>query len=56
MVRERLPDHPMDSADVIFDPEVVSKLADCGVTWLDGPTDLIPMVLALPGPRPERRG
>ena len=32
MVRERLGDHPMDSADVIFDPEVVSKLADCGVT------------------------
>ena len=46
MVRERLPDHPMDSADAIFDPAVVSKLADCGVTLLDGATDLIPMVLA----------
>ena len=41
LVRERLPDHPMDSADVLFDPEVVSKLADCGVSLLDGPTDQI---------------
>lgn len=49
MVRERLPDHPMDSGDILFDPEVVSKLADCGVSLLDGPTDLFPMVLAYLG-------
>lgn len=53
MVRERLPDHPMDSADVLFDPEIVSKLADCGVTLLDGPTDLFPMVLAYLGRDPN---
>jgi putrescine transport system substrate-binding protein len=53
MVRERLPDHPMDSADVLFDPEVVSKLADCGVTLLNGATDLIPMVLAYLGRDPN---
>ena len=53
MVRERLGDHPMDSGDVIFDPEVVSKLADCGVSLLDGPTDLIPMVLAYLGRDPN---
>lgn len=53
MVRERLPDHPMDSGDVLFDPEVVSKLADCGVTLLDGPTDLFPMVLAYLGRDPN---
>ena len=49
MVRERLPDHPMDSGDILFDPEVVSKLADCGVSLLDGPTDLFPMVQAYLG-------
>ena len=49
MVRARLPDHPMDSGDVLFDPEVVSKLADCGVSLLDGSTDLFPMVLAYLG-------
>jgi len=53
LVRERLPDHPMDSGDVIFDPEVVSKLADCGVSLLDGPTDLFPMVLAYLGRDPN---
>lgn len=53
LVRERLPDHPMDSADVLFDPEVVSKLADCGVALLDGPVDLIPMVLAYLGRDPN---
>jgi putrescine transport system substrate-binding protein len=53
MVRARLPDHPMDSADVLFDPDVVSKLADCGVSFLDGPTDVIPLVLAYLGHDPN---
>ena len=53
MVRARLPDHPMDSSDVLFDPEVASKLADCGISLLDGPTDLIPMVLAYLGRDPN---
>lgn len=49
MVRERLPDHPMDSGDVLFDPEIVAKLADCGVSLLDGSTDLFPMMQAYLG-------
>ena len=53
MVRARLPDHPMDSADVLFDPAVISRLADCGVSFLDGPTDVIPMVLAYLGRDPN---
>lgn len=53
MVRERLPDHPMDSADVLFDPDVISKLADCGVTLLDGPTDVFPMAMAYLGRDPN---
>jgi putrescine transport system substrate-binding protein len=53
MVRVRLHDHPMHSAEVLFDPDVVSKLADCGVSLLDGPTDLFPMVLAYLGLDPN---
>lgn len=53
LVRERLPHHPMDSSDVLFDPDVVSKLADCGVSLLDGPTDLFPMTLAYLGIDPN---
>jgi putrescine transport system substrate-binding protein len=53
LVRERLPDHPMDSSDVLFDPAVASKLADCGISLLDGPTDIFPMVLAYLGRDPN---
>ena len=53
LVRERLGDHPMDSGDVIFDPDVVSKLADCGVTLLDSPLDVMPMILAYLGLDPS---
>lgn len=52
MVRARLPDHPMDSADVLFDPDVVAKLADCGVSLLDSTSDLFPMTLAYLGQDP----
>lgn len=53
LVRERLPDHPMDSSDVLFDPAVTSKLADCGISLLDGTTDIYPMVLAYLGREPN---
>jgi putrescine transport system substrate-binding protein len=53
MVRKRLPDHAMDSGDVLFDPQVIAKLADCGVTLLDSPTDMWPMVMAYLGLDPN---
>ncbi|HEX2138876.1 MAG TPA: extracellular solute-binding protein, partial [Woeseiaceae bacterium] len=53
MVRARLPDMSFDSANMLFDPDVVSKLADCGVSLLDSPTDVIPMVLAYLGRDPN---
>ena len=46
LVRERLPDQPMDTAAILFDPEIVSKLADCGVSFFDSVTSLLPMALA----------
>lgn len=49
MVHARMPDYPGTTGDMIFDPEVVAKVADCGVTLLDSPTDLYPMVLAYLG-------
>ena len=49
LVHERLPDHPMDSWDVLFDPEIVSKLADCGVSLLDASTDVFPVAFAYLG-------
>ena len=45
MVRERLPDGRLDSLDILLKPENAAKLADCGVSLLDSPTDVIPLVL-----------
>ncbi|MGM0585018.1 MAG: polyamine ABC transporter substrate-binding protein [Pseudomonadota bacterium] len=46
MIAERLgEDAPTDSWDMVFDPEVVSKLEDCGVTMLDAPTEMIPAAM-----------
>jgi putrescine transport system substrate-binding protein len=49
MVLERLPDAPLDSGAMLFDPEVVSKFEDCGVSLLDSPTDVIPIALVYLG-------
>lgn len=45
LVRARLPDAPLDSLDMLFKPEVVSRLADCGVSFLDSPEDVIQLAL-----------
>jgi len=53
MVLKRVPDAPLDSAAMLFDPKIVSKLADCGVTLLDEPTDVIPLVMIYLGHDPN---
>ena len=45
MINERMPDAPVHSGDMLFNPEVVSRFADCGVSLLDEPTDVIPVVM-----------
>ena len=45
-VKARMPDAPVDSLAMLFDPEVVSKFADCGVSFLDSPEDVIQLALA----------
>ncbi|SOH95284.1 putrescine transport system substrate-binding protein [Monaibacterium marinum] len=42
LVAERLGDDaPTDSWDLVFDPEVVAQLGDCGVTMLDAPSEML---------------
>jgi len=58
MVTERLgTDAPMDSYEIFFNPEHLSKLADCGVHVLDAPTELLPIALHYLGldPNSDRR-
>lgn len=45
MIRERMPDAPVHSADLVFDPEVVKHFADCGVTLLESASSVIPVVM-----------
>ncbi len=52
MIKERMPDAPLDSLRMMFDPEVISKFQDCGVSWLDSPEDVFPLALAYMGKDP----
>lgn len=44
-IKKRMPDAPVDSWDMIFNPDVVKKFADCGVSLLDAPEEVIPAAL-----------
>jgi putrescine transport system substrate-binding protein len=52
-VRARMPDAPLDSWRMIFDPAVVSKFADCGVSILDAPSEVVGTVLLYLGRNPN---
>lgn len=43
-VRQIMPNAPVDSWDMLFKPEIVSRLKDCGVTLLDAPTEVFESV------------
>jgi putrescine transport system substrate-binding protein len=45
MVKERIPDADFEDLGTIFNPENAAKLADCGISILDSPTDIMPIVL-----------
>ena len=48
-------DAPIASLDLIFNPDNMAKLQDCGVHFLDAPTELIPAALAYLGLDPDRK-
>tara|TARA_R110000824_G_scaffold366730_1_gene555486 strand:- start:95008 stop:96108 length:1101 start_codon:yes stop_codon:yes gene_type:complete len=52
-VAKRIPDAPVDSYDLVFKPENAAKLKDCGITILDSPTDIMPIVLNYLGLDPQ---
>jgi len=53
LVKATHADAPIGSLDMIFSPEHMEKLAECGVAFLDSPTDLVPMALAYLGLDPS---
>lgn len=44
-IKAIMPDAPIDSWDMIFKPEVVSKFKDCGIHLLDSADDILPAAL-----------
>ena len=46
-------DAPIASMDLILDPANMEKLAECGVHFLDAPTEIIPMALQYLGEDPD---
>lgn len=44
-IRARMPDAPVGSLDLIFKPGVIARFADCGVTFLDSPEDVLQLAL-----------
>ena len=54
-VKEALGVDKIDSWDVVFNPEQMAKLKDCGVYMLDSPTDMLPTVLRYLGLDTESR-
>jgi putrescine transport system substrate-binding protein len=53
LVLETYPDAPIGSIEMILDPKHMKELAKCGVSFLDSPTDMIPLVLAYLGHPPD---
>mgnify|MGYP005649952535 FL=1 len=45
MIKKRMENPPTDSGAIIFDPNVLSKFADCGVSFLDDALTVIPMAM-----------
>ncbi len=54
-ILSRMADAPVNSWRMIFDPEVVSKFADCGIHVLDAPVELIPAALNYIGEDPDSK-
>ena len=53
MIRARMPNAPVGSLDMIFNPAIVSKFADCGVTFLDSSEDVLQLALKYLGLDPN---
>jgi putrescine transport system substrate-binding protein len=52
-VAKIMPDAPVDSWRLVFDPQVISRFKDCGVSVLDDPTDMVATMLLWLGKDPN---
>jgi putrescine transport system substrate-binding protein len=52
-IRARLPQAPVDSWSLMFDPQVAAHFADCGIGLYESPNVIVPSVLAWLGEPPD---
>ena len=52
-IRQRMPDAPVASWRMFYDPKVVARFADCGVSVLDAPSEVVGTVLLYLGRNPN---
>ncbi len=53
MVKAVLPDAPLDSWRLVFDPKVASKVSKCGISVLDSPAEMMRAVFSYLGKDPN---
>lgn len=52
-IAKRVPDAPVNSLDMLFKPELASKFADCGISMIDSPDEVLAVVLNYLGRDPR---
>ncbi|MNO47986.1 Putrescine-binding periplasmic protein precursor [compost metagenome] len=53
MIDKRVPNAPVNSLDLIFKPELAAKFADCGISMIDSPDEVLAVVLHYLGRKPR---
>jgi putrescine transport system substrate-binding protein len=53
MVRALMPDAPLNSWRLVFDPDVAAKVAKCGISLLDSPAEMLRAVYSYLGKDPN---
>ena len=53
MVKALMPDAPLDSWRLVFDPDVAAKVAKCGISMLDSPAEMLRAVYSYLGKDPN---
>ena len=52
-IKQRMPDAPVSSLDMLFKPELAAKFADCGISVIDSPDEVLAVVLHYLGRDPR---
>ncbi len=53
MIKKIMPDAPVNSLRLLFDPAIASKIAKCGINYVDSPEDVVQLALIYIGKSPN---